>query len=69
MQKRLDVQGMTCQHCVKRVKKIIEKHEGVSDVEVSLDEKEARFTCASDDDRAAVIKAINDFGYTAVEKE
>jgi copper chaperone CopZ len=32
MQKKLSVDGMTCEHCVKRVQKIIEKFQGVSDV-------------------------------------
>ena len=26
MEKKLSVEGMTCEHCVKRVKKIIEKN-------------------------------------------
>ena len=45
MEKKLSVEGMTCQHCVKRVAKIIEKAPGVSDVQVSLENKEAVFTC------------------------
>ncbi len=43
MEKRLRVEGMTCQHCVKRVTKIIEKGPGVSGVQVSLENKEALF--------------------------
>jgi Cu+-exporting ATPase len=69
MDKKLSVEGMTCQHCVKRVKKIIEKAEGVSDVTVLLDRKEAAFTfdpAATDID--GIVKAINDFGFTATEK-
>ena len=69
MQKKLSVDGMTCEHCVKRVKKIIEKFDGVSDVTVSLSAKEAAFACDPDQtDLAGIVKAINDFGYTAVEK-
>ena len=69
MEKRIDIQGMTCEKCVKRVKKIIEKHEGVSNVDVSLAEKEAVLACSSDENLAAIVKAINDFGYKAAEKE
>ena len=69
MEKRLSVEGMTCQHCVKRVTKIIEKAPGVSGVQVSLENKEASFACdpamASVSD---IVKAINDFGFTASEK-
>ena len=69
MKKKLSVEGMTCQHCVKRVAKIIEKAPGVSDVQVSLENREAVFTCeqtvtAIDE----IVKAINDFGFTAAEK-
>lgn len=69
MEKRLSVEGMTCQHCVKRVTKIIEKGPGVSGVQVSLENKEALFifdpavTNVPD-----IVKAINDFGFTAAEK-
>ncbi len=69
MQKTLSVDGMTCEHCVKRVKKIIEKFDGVSDVTVSLDAKEAAFACdPAQTDVGVVVQAINDFGYAAVEK-
>jgi copper chaperone len=69
MKKKLSVEGMTCQHCVKRVTKIIEKASGVSGVQVSLESKEAVLTC--DETRTNVdeiLQAINDFGFTAMEK-
>ncbi len=68
MEKKLSVEGMTCQHCVNRVKKIIEKFAGVSDVQVTLEKKEAAFTCDPAADVAGIVKAINDFGYSAAEK-
>jgi len=68
MQKKLSVEGMTCEHCVKRVIKIIEKFSGVSDVQVVLEQKEASFTCEPAADVAGIVKAINDFGYSAAEK-
>ncbi len=39
MEKKLQVEGMTCQNCVKRVKKIIEKNDGISNVSVILENK------------------------------
>ena len=45
MEKKLKVDGMTCQKCVARVDKIIGKHEGTSDICVSLEYKEAVFSC------------------------
>ena len=68
MEKKLNVNGMTCQHCVNRVKKIIEKFAGVSDIQVTLEIKEAAFACDPAADVAGIVKAINDFGYTAAEK-
>ena len=69
MEKKPRVEGMTCQHCVKRVAKIIEKAPGVSEVQVSLENKEAVFTCAeSGVNVTAIVQAINDFGFRAAEK-
>jgi len=68
MKKILDVQGMTCGHCVARVKKIIEKFDGASEAQVELDTKEATFTCEEKTVVDEIIKAINDFGYSATEK-
>ena len=69
MEKKLNVEGMTCQHCVKRVTKIIEKAPGVSGVQVSLENKEAVFTCEeTETDVGDIVQAINDFGFAAAEK-
>jgi Cu+-exporting ATPase len=69
MEKKLSVEGMTCQHCVKRVTKIIEKTPGISDVQVSLENKEAVFTCDETGTNVdEILQAINDFGFTAAQK-
>jgi copper chaperone CopZ len=69
MEKRLSVEGMTCAHCVRRVVKIIAKAPGVSGVQVSLENKEALFTCEPAATSVPdIVKAINDFGFTAFEK-
>jgi len=69
MEKKLSVEGMTCQHCVKRVAKIIEKAPGVSGVQVNLENKEAVFTCDETGTNVdEILQAINDFGFTAVQK-
>ncbi len=69
MEKKLSVEGMTCQHCVKRVTKIIEKTPGVSDVRVSLENREAVFSCnGTDTNVGEIVRAINDFGFIAAEK-
>ena len=69
MQKKLSVNGMTCQNCVNRVKKIIEKYEWTSDVTVSLEKKEAEFSYdPAKTNVGSIVKAINDFGFSAEEK-
>ena len=70
MKKVLEVKGMTCGNCVKRITKIISAFDGISDVSVDLQRMEATFE--SDPQTTAVsqvVQAINDFGYTAREKE
>ncbi|MFQ5587410.1 MAG: heavy-metal-associated domain-containing protein [Nitrospiria bacterium] len=45
MQKTIiDIEGMTCDHCVRAVAQVLEGIESVSDVSVSLSEKTARLT-------------------------
>jgi copper chaperone CopZ len=70
MKKVLEVKGMTCGSCVKRVNKIISGFTGVSDITVDLQQMEAAFACdASAGDVAGIVQAINDFGFSAREKE
>ena len=40
MQKVLNVEGMTCQHCVQTVTETVGKMTGVEKVDVSLEQKE-----------------------------
>ena len=69
MKKVLEVKGMTCGSCVKRVSKIISGFKGVSDVSVDLQRMEAAFECeAPATDVVGIVQAINDFGFTAREK-
>jgi copper chaperone CopZ len=66
MKKRLNVEGMSCMHCVGRVKKYLETVG--TDVTVDLESKEARFTVDGPLDMGTVISTINEFGFTATEK-
>ena len=70
MKKILEIKGMTCNNCVKRVNKIISGFAGISDVSVDLQNMEAVFECDPDHtDVGTIVKAINEFGFTALEKE
>ena len=66
---KLSVNGMTCQMCVKHVKKAIEGFSSAADVNVDLDSKEAKFTFDSSVDSVeSIIEAINKAGYEASAK-
>ena len=63
MEKKICIEGMMCQHCVKHVHDALEKVSGVEGVDVSLEGKSATVRCVgnvSDDD---LRKAVIDAGY------
>jgi len=69
MEKTLEIKGMTCEHCVKRVNKIISGFNGVSNISVDLQKMEASFEYNPNQTNIeGIIKEINDFGYKASEK-
>lgn len=57
----LKVGGMSCMHCVARVKKALEAVPGVTSADVSLEKGEATVRGACDIDTA--VKAVVDAGY------
>ena len=59
------IKGMSCGHCVASVTEALRKIEGVSAVAVDLATGTASFEAAADFDRATLIKAIRDLGFTA----
>jgi uncharacterized membrane protein YraQ (UPF0718 family)/copper chaperone CopZ len=61
-EKIIQIEGMSCQHCVMSVKKGLSSLDGVTEVDVNLEAKIARVKGQVDDDK---IKAtINELGYT-----
>ncbi len=62
-QLKLNVEGMTCQHCQKAVKEALERVGGVEAVEVDLASGEARVTGATD--VQLLIRAVEEEGYRA----
>lgn len=63
MQKTLNITGMMCNHCVAHVKKALESVDGVSSVNVSLENNNATVTLAHPVDDATLVKAVTDEGY------
>ncbi len=65
MKYKLHVEGMMCKHCVMHVKEALLKVNGVNEVEVSLENKEAEVKCDDSCNKEDLIKAIKDAGYDA----
>lgn len=60
----LNIDGMTCDGCVKSVTRLLEGVEGVEKAEVSLENKNAVITFdESKTDTDALIDAVEDGGY------
>lgn len=63
---RVKIEGMTCQHCVERVKKAIYSLEGISHVEVSLQEGIAKISMEQDIPLHVIKSAVEEWGYRVV---
>ena len=59
----LSVNGMMCQHCVAHVKKALEAVEGVSAVEVSLENKSAIVQADDAVEKSTLVAAVVAQGY------
>lgn len=62
----LNVEGMSCSHCVTAVTKAVSALEGVSKVEVSLEEKTAKVEFKAPATIEAMKAAIEEQGYEVV---
>ena len=65
MEKVIKVKGMMCMHCVTHVKAALEKVDGVSSANVSLEKEEAVVTLTKEVDEEVLKQAIRDAGYEA----
>ncbi|MFU0824000.1 CopZ family metallochaperone [Clostridium sp.] len=68
MKKRLNIDGMSCNHCVMHVKNALMEVEGVKNVEVNLDKKFAVVEGESLED-SKMISAVEDAGYDVLSIE
>ena len=65
MNKKLEISGMSCGHCVSHVKSALEGVEGVSQADVSLESHEAEVTLSSEVADSDLIAAVEAAGYQA----
>lgn len=63
METKLNITGMTCQHCVKAVETALKAVPGVESVKVSLPDRSATVTGSVDS--PALIAAVTEEGYQA----
>ena len=61
--KNISIEGMMCDNCKKHVEKALSKIEGVTKVEVSLENKNAIIETSKEIENAKIIKAIKEEGY------
>ena len=66
MQKTMKIEGMMCQHCEARVKKTLEKLDGVSEAQVSHTAGTAVVTLTADVADAVLRQAVEDQDYTVL---
>lgn len=67
MQKTISIEGMMCMHCVKHVKDALSAVDGISSVEVSLENKNAIVTLSSPVDDSILKSAVENAGYDVTE--
>jgi Cu2+-exporting ATPase len=65
MNKKLEITGMSCGHCVSHVKSALDGVEGVSQADVSLENHEAEVTLSDQVVDADLIAAVEAAGYQA----
>jgi copper chaperone len=63
MKKKITIEGMSCQNCVRHVKEALEELAGVQSVNVSLERKIAEIELNPDVDNETIKAAIEDAGY------
>lgn len=66
MEKVLNIEGMSCQGCVRHVTKALEAVEGVKAVEVSLEKKNATVSSEQEINTEVLVKAVEDSGYKVI---
>lgn len=63
MKKQINIDGMSCSHCVKHVTEALEELKGVTSVNVSLEDKNAVIEAENDIDDETLKAAVEDAGY------
>lgn len=63
MEKQINIEGMSCGHCVKHVEETLGEIKGVSSIKVSLEGKNAVIELSDDVNDSQIKEAIEEAGY------
>ncbi len=66
MRKKVLIEGMSCQNCVKHVGEALNEIDGISNVEVKLEDKAALLDADNNDLDQAIKFALDEAGYEVV---
>lgn len=61
--KTIQIEGMSCSHCAKKVELALKELEGVKSVKVSLEDKKAEMILVKEIDDEKIKEVIEDIGY------
>lgn len=69
MKKKLNIEGMSCDHCVMRITNALKEIEGVRSVDVNLQGGFALVDLSADVEDSKVEKAVDEAGYDLISIE
>ncbi len=69
MKRKIFIEGMSCEHCVKRVKVALEELNGVETVSINLELNTADVELNTDITNELLIETIDEAGYDVVKIE
>jgi len=64
---KMEIKGMSCQHCVHHVTEALKGVSGVQSVQVSLEDQSAALEVEDPFDPQQAVSAVEEAGYTAAE--
>ncbi len=67
MEKLVSIEGMSCNHCKMNVEKALKEIDGVEEVNVSLEEKNAIIKLNKEVSDSEIKSAIQEAGYEVIE--
>ncbi|SDY73802.1 heavy-metal-associated domain-containing protein [Tindallia californiensis] len=67
MRKLIKIEGMTCGHCSARVEKNLAQVDGVEEVVIDLEAKNAIVTLGKAVNNETIVEAIDDAGYDVID--